>query len=95
MQVKNPVEIGAVVAALRHKHGIRQEELALVAGTGLRFITELEHGKPTLQLGKVLRALAALGVVVEFRLRDGSPVPGPGPDADTSKRRVRRAVRKS
>lgn len=93
MQVKNPVEIGAVVAALRHQQGLRQEELALVSGTGPRFIHELELGKPTLQLGKVLVALQALGVVVEFRMRDGSPVPAP--EVSTQRRRVRKATRKS
>lgn len=33
----------------------------MVAGTGLRFIVDVEAGKPTCQLAKVLQVLEALG----------------------------------
>ena len=51
----------------RKKLGVTQRELALTSGTGLRFIIDLERGKPTSQLGKVLTVLQTLGVVIELK----------------------------
>ena len=55
-------EIGAKVRESRKRQGLTQPALALVAGTGLRFIVELEAGKSTCQIGKVLQVLTALGI---------------------------------
>jgi HTH-type transcriptional regulator/antitoxin HipB len=55
-------EIGRVVKSTRKKLGVTQRNLALTSGTGLRFIIELEQGKPTCQLEKVLTVLRTLGV---------------------------------
>ena len=90
MQLEDAETLGRTVAELRRKHHLRQDELALAAGTGLRFIHELEKGKPTLQLGKVLQALAALGIVIELKTRDGKSLPQPPPESPP--RRVRRRV---
>ena len=38
-----------------------QEELALVAGVGRRFVVDLESGKPTARLGEALAVIRALG----------------------------------
>ena len=54
--------IGAKVRELRKAQGITQAQLAGLANTGVRFIGELESGKATCQLGKVLSVLATLGV---------------------------------
>ncbi len=53
--------LGAAVRTARKRAGLRQDELAGAAGVGIRFIVELEAGKPTLQLAKTLAVLAALG----------------------------------
>jgi hypothetical protein len=45
---------------------LRQDELAGAAGVGLRFIVDLEAGKPTAQIGKTLQVLAALGCSIEI-----------------------------
>lgn len=55
-------DIGEVVKSTRKHLGVTQKELALTSGTGLRFIIELERGKATCQLGKVLTVLNTLGV---------------------------------
>ena len=36
----------------------------MTSGTGLRFIIELEKGKPTCQLSKVLTVLNTLGITI-------------------------------
>lgn len=54
--------LGAAVRAARKAQGLRQDELAGAAGVGVRFLVELERGKPSVQLDKVLAVLAALGL---------------------------------
>jgi HTH-type transcriptional regulator / antitoxin HipB len=54
--------IGEMVKKTRKAMGVTQKDIALTSGTGLRFIIELEKGKPTCQLGKVLTVLNTLGI---------------------------------
>jgi y4mF family transcriptional regulator len=56
------IEIGKIVKNTRKKLGVTQQSLALTSGTGLRFISDLEHGKPTCQLDKALTVIRALGI---------------------------------
>lgn len=59
-------EIGEIVRTTRKSSGLRQDELAGAAGVGLRFIVDLEAGKPTAQIGKTLQVLAALGCSLDI-----------------------------
>jgi len=61
-----PEGIGALIKATRKQQGLLQAELAAASGVGLRFLIELEAGKPTAQLGKALEVLAALGCQVRI-----------------------------
>ena len=63
-----PAEIGNTVRSTRKAAGLRQDELAGAAGVGLRFIVDLESGKPTAQIGKVLQVLDTLGCTLEIKL---------------------------
>lgn len=65
-------EVGTVVRQVRLAQGLRQDQLAAAAGVGLRFLVELERGKSTVRLDKVLAVLNALGC----RL-DVTPPPAP------------------
>jgi y4mF family transcriptional regulator len=62
----NPAAVGEIVRSTRKACRMRQDELAGAAGVGLRFVVDLEGGKPTAQLGKALQVLAALGCSVEI-----------------------------
>lgn len=53
-------ELGALVRETRKAQGISQEQLAGVANTGVRFVSDLENGKPTVQLDKTIKVLEAL-----------------------------------
>jgi y4mF family transcriptional regulator len=55
-------EIGQMIRESRKRLGVTQKDLALTSGTGLRFIIELEKGKQTCQIGKVLTVLQTLGI---------------------------------
>jgi y4mF family transcriptional regulator len=58
--------LGKIVREERKAQALRQQELAAACGVGARFIVDLEAGKPTLQLGKVLQVLATLGCNVSI-----------------------------
>jgi len=57
-----PEELGRFVRKERKAMGLTQAELALTSGTGMRFIGDLENGKPTCQIGKTLTVLKTLGL---------------------------------
>ena len=59
-------KLGQVVRNERKAQGLRQAELAAAARVGIRFIVDLEAGKPTLQLEKALHVLATLGCDVSI-----------------------------
>ena len=56
-----PHDLGQAVRSARQRLGLTQPRLALAAGVGVRFIVELEAGKPTLRLEHVLRVVHSLG----------------------------------
>ena len=56
-------KIGEYIKQERKKAGLTQEEFAMRAGLGLRFIRELEQGKETVRLDKVNQALAMFGMM--------------------------------
>lgn len=60
--IQSTENIGQVVYTVRKQLGVTQRDLALTAGTGLRFIIELEKGKSTCHIGKVLQVLQVLGI---------------------------------
>jgi y4mF family transcriptional regulator len=57
-----PQDIGKLVRETRKGLGVTQKALALTSGTGLRFIIDLERGKETAEIGKVLTILQTLGI---------------------------------
>ena len=67
-----PSEIATEIKTARRALKLRQAELAAAAGVGLRFLIEVEAGKPTAQLGKVLAVLDALGLDCAFVPRSGT-----------------------
>lgn len=64
MNMKTPEQFAAVIRTRRKQLKITQKELAMTCGTGLRFIVDLEKGKPTCQIGKTLQVLQALGMAI-------------------------------
>lgn len=55
-------DLGAFIRSRRKAQGLTQRELSMAAGVGLRFVIEVERGKPTSQIGKVFQLLQVLGV---------------------------------
>lgn len=71
MQI-TPTDIGKLIRETRKRLGVTQKQLALTAGTGLRFVIDLEKGKPTCEIGKALRILETLGIKLTLMAPSGS-----------------------
>ena len=65
MNIKSTEQLGSTIRNLRKQLKVTQAELAMTSGTGLRFIVDLEKGKPTCQIRKILQVLQALGVQLQ------------------------------
>lgn len=61
MTIQKVADIGKLIREERKKDGLRQAECASLCGVGVRFLSELENGKPTLEIDKVLRVAKLMG----------------------------------
>ena len=64
--IRSPQQLGHALRAARKQLGLTQPQLALAAGVGVRFMVDLEAGKPTVRLENVLRVIDALGGEVQL-----------------------------
>lgn len=69
--VRTVQELGDVIAAVRIAQGIRADEFEV----SHVFLSDLERGKETAQIGKVLRVLNALGIGVTLEMPPGMDIP--------------------
>lgn len=61
-RIYTPVSLGDAIRHYRREAGLTQAELAEMAGLQRSYLSELETGKETEQLKRVLRLLRRLGV---------------------------------
>lgn len=67
--IKTPQDLGRAVRDRRKQQDATQAELASLCGVGVRFISDLENGKATVQIGKVLQVIQCLGLELGIRTR--------------------------
>ena len=60
--IQSTEELGLVIRAVRKSTQVRQDDLASVVGVSRQFTVDVEKGKPTVQLARVLRLLKELGI---------------------------------
>lgn len=63
MQMK---EIGTLIRNTRKSYNLKQNELASVAGVGVRTLSEIENGKETAHIGLVLKVLDCLAIDIKL-----------------------------
>lgn len=68
-RIKDHLELGTQVRTRRLELKLTQGELADVSRVTLRFVSELERGKPTAQYAGIQRVLAALGLDLYLKTR--------------------------
>ena len=62
-------ELGALLRTLRVSQHITLEKASGITRLGMRFLSELERGKETAQLGKVIHIITQLGLEIVIRPR--------------------------
>ncbi|MBI5201196.1 MAG: helix-turn-helix transcriptional regulator [Elusimicrobia bacterium] len=67
---KSADDIGRIIRQARKDAGLKQAQAAALCGVGTRFLSDLENGKPTLQLGKVLKVLHGFGLRVLIKRKE-------------------------
>ena len=65
--VRSSVQLGALVREQRKRLALKQLDIAGLGNTGNRFIVDLESGKPTVRLQKVLDVMDLLGLELVVR----------------------------
>jgi y4mF family transcriptional regulator len=78
--LETALSFGSMVRSRRKALNMRQDQLALVAGVGRRFVIDLEAGKPSCQLGRSLLVAEALGLKLTDILASGSPLSATAPE---------------
>ena len=62
MRVTTMQELGSLIRGERRRQGLTQAELAGLTGVGVTFVSQLENGKETAEMGRVIRVLTMLGI---------------------------------
>lgn len=65
-ELTNASQLAAIVRSERRRQKVSQIRLSQLADVGVRFVRDLEDGKETVRLDKVLAVLETLGVAVEL-----------------------------
>jgi y4mF family transcriptional regulator len=66
-RITDSTSLGSAIRGVRRRLKVTQKDLALASGTGLRFIIDLEKGKPTCQIGKALVIVRTLGLELQIQ----------------------------
>ncbi len=61
ISIQSTAQLGTALRLTRKQLGLTQSQLALAAGVGIRFVVDVEAGKPTLRFETVLKVIDALG----------------------------------
>ena len=70
--VADAEQLGAVIRAFRKQRHLTLEKVAGLSNLGVRFLSEIERGKETAELGKVIKVLQNLGLEIIIQPRDTS-----------------------
>lgn len=69
-RVYTPASLGAAIRHYRHEAGLSQAELAERAGLNRTYLSDLEQGRETEQVKRILRVLRQLGVRMSVEKAD-------------------------
>lgn len=72
-KISSPQDIGRIIKLKRKEVGIKQEAAAGISGVGTKFLSQLENGKETAELGKTLQVLRKIGLDLYIYPRSATP----------------------
>ena len=67
MNITDTKKLGAYIKNTRKELHLTQADLAIAANVGVRFLVDLENGKETAQIGKVINVCRALGITIDVK----------------------------
>jgi len=65
-RIESVSQIGKLVRTKRKAMKLTQKDLAGLCNLGTRFVSELENGKKTLEIEKVLKVLTSVGISIDL-----------------------------
>jgi y4mF family transcriptional regulator len=68
--IRTAEDLGRLIRDQRKRQGLRQTDLAAIIGASHVFVGDVEKGKPSVQLGRVLRLLDELGLELRLSVPD-------------------------
>lgn len=68
MILRTAQDFGCLIKTTRKQSKLTQAQLAAASGVGIRYVRELENGKPSCQLGKALLIANMLGIKLDVIL---------------------------
>lgn len=72
--INNIEDLGRLIREARKVQGLTQQQFADVAGVGVRFLSELERGKESAEVGLVLQVLTTAGFDLYLEHRSQKPM---------------------
>ena len=73
-KITSVAQLGELMRAVRKSQKLTLEKVSGLTNISMRFLSELERGKETAEIGKVLKALRTLGLEVIVQPRSGTPL---------------------
>ncbi len=73
--IRTAADLGKAVRKQRKADGLTLAEVAGLTNVGIRFLSELENGKPTVRLDKLLHVIGALGLQLHLTSRADADEP--------------------
>ena len=67
MIIDGTKKLGIIIKETRKSQKLTQADLALAANVGIRFLVDIENGKTTAQIGKVIDVCLALGLKIDIQ----------------------------
>ncbi len=73
-QIQTAADLGKTIRMQRKSDNLTLADVAGLTNVGVRFLSELENGKPTVRLDKLLRVTSALGLQLHLTsMADSNP----------------------
>lgn len=61
-RIRTTEDLGSLLREARKAQGYTQADLAEAAGVGVSYVINIEHGKPTAEIGKALHLVELLSI---------------------------------
>ena len=68
LEIRKMEDVADIVRRTRKSQKISQTVLSPASNVGLRFVGDIERGKPTIQFDKLMAVLTSLGIAVKLEL---------------------------